>query len=44
MAKEGKSIAVVTDAGTPGISDPGMQLAAECVNQNIPTHPVPGPR
>lgn len=43
LAKSGHSIAVVSDAGTPGISDPGAQLAQECFKQNIPLHPIPGP-
>ena len=41
-AKNGKSIAVVSDAGTPGISDPGSQLAVALHKENIPVHPVPG--
>lgn len=40
--KEGKTVAVVTDAGTPGISDPGYVLVSECVRQNIPITPIPG--
>ena len=43
MIQHGKSIAVVSDAGTPGISDPGAELAAALVSQRIPVHPVPGP-
>ena len=42
-AKEGKSIAVVTDAGTPGISDPGSPLAAALARNDVPIHPIPGP-
>ena len=34
---------MVSDAGTPGISDPGAELAAALVSQRIPVHPVPGP-
>ncbi len=41
--KEGKNIALVTDAGTPGISDPGNVLVAEAVKNNIKTEPIPGP-
>lgn len=41
--KAGKSVAVVSDAGTPGISDPGFRLARECRRHNIPVVPVPGP-
>ena len=43
MIQHGKSVAVVSDAGTPGISDPGAELAAALVSQRIPVHPVPGP-
>jgi len=43
LAKNGNSIAIVSDAGTPGISDPGSQLAQACFEQDIPVHPVPGP-
>jgi 16S rRNA (cytidine1402-2'-O)-methyltransferase len=40
--KDGKSIAVVSDAGMPGISDPGALLAAEAIAAGIPVIPVPG--
>lgn len=43
MLQEGASIAVVSDAGTPGISDPGLQLAAACAAASVPVVPVPGP-
>lgn len=43
LAKAGKSIAVVSDAGTPGISDPGTELAAALATENVPIHPIPGP-
>ncbi|NTW59997.1 MAG: 16S rRNA (cytidine(1402)-2'-O)-methyltransferase [Nitrospirae bacterium] len=39
---EGKSIALVSDAGTPGISDPGYFLINLAVDQNIPVVPIPG--
>src|SRR5688572_9990978 len=39
---EGKSIAVVSDAGTPGVSDPGTELIQECVAAGIPVDPIPG--
>jgi 16S rRNA (cytidine1402-2'-O)-methyltransferase len=39
----GRSIALVTDAGTPGISDPGILLVREARAQGIPIVPVPGP-
>ena len=40
---EGKDIALVTDAGTPGISDPGYHLIRLAKEQNIPMTVVPGP-
>ncbi|CAM9259793.1 unnamed protein product [Chrysoparadoxa australica] len=43
LAQDGKSIAVVSDAGTPGISDPGQDLARDCANLGIPVIPIPGP-
>mmetsp|Transcript_9431 Transcript_9431/g.9497 ORF Transcript_9431/g.9497 Transcript_9431/m.9497 type:complete len:358 (+) Transcript_9431:235-1308(+) len=43
QALDGKSLAVVSDAGTPGISDPGRELAAGCAERCVPLHPVPGP-
>lgn len=38
----GENIAIVTDAGTPGISDPGFMLVRECVAKGIPTECLPG--
>jgi 16S rRNA (cytidine1402-2'-O)-methyltransferase len=40
--EEGKNIAVVSDSGTPGISDPGSVLVAESIKRNIPVTAVPG--
>jgi 16S rRNA (cytidine1402-2'-O)-methyltransferase len=40
--KEGKSIALVSDAGTPAVSDPGEELVRLCVAENIPVTAVPG--
>ncbi len=40
--KEGGRIAVVSDAGMPGISDPGGWLAAEAIAAGIPVVPIPG--
>ena len=39
----GKTVAVVSDAGTPGISDPGFRLVRACRRRNLPVVPVPGP-
>ncbi|MCF8449973.1 MAG: 16S rRNA (cytidine(1402)-2'-O)-methyltransferase [Taibaiella sp.] len=40
--QEGKVFALITDAGTPGISDPGFLLVRECVRNNIPVECLPG--
>ncbi|MCQ2011222.1 16S rRNA (cytidine(1402)-2'-O)-methyltransferase [Sporolactobacillus sp. STSJ-5] len=40
--ENGKNVALVTDAGTPGISDPGADLAAACIKHEIPVVPLPG--
>ena len=39
---EGKNIAVVTDAGTPGISDPGEEIVKEAIENSIEIVPIPG--
>jgi 16S rRNA (cytidine1402-2'-O)-methyltransferase len=41
--KADKNIAVVTDAGTPGISDPGQVLIKKAIENNISVIPIPGP-
>ena len=38
----GKNIAIVTDAGTPGISDPGEEIVKEAIKNNIDIIPIPG--
>ncbi|VXD19000.1 Ribosomal RNA small subunit methyltransferase I [Planktothrix serta PCC 8927] len=40
--RQGKAIALVTDAGMPGISDPGYELVKACIEANIPVIPIPG--
>ena len=39
---EGQNIALVTDAGTPGISDPGEEIVREAIENNIEIIPIPG--
>ncbi len=39
----GQSIALVSDAGTPGVSDPGAQIVAAALEAGIPVVPLPGP-
>jgi len=39
----GESIALITDAGTPGMSDPGLRLIRECVRRGLPFTIIPGP-
>ncbi len=41
-AKSGLDIALVSDAGTPGLSDPGSRLVREAIDARIPLVPVPG--
>jgi len=43
LLKEGKSIALVSDAGTPGILDPGYNIINLAIENNIPITVVPGP-
>ncbi len=38
----GESIALVSDAGTPGISDPGFMLSRECRRRGLPVETLPG--
>ncbi len=41
--KSGKIISLISDAGTPSISDPGSVLVKECINNEISIFPIPGP-
>ena len=41
--REGKKVALVTDAGTPGISDPGVHLLQEAIREGLPVEVLPGP-
>lgn len=38
----GESVAIVTDAGTPGVSDPGLELVEAAIDAGIPVDPIPG--
>ena len=40
---EGKILTLVSDAGTPALSDPGLSLINECILKKIPIFPIPGP-
>ena len=42
LLKEGKNIGLITDAGTPGISDPGEEIVKEAIKNNIEIIPIPG--
>lgn len=39
----GENVALITDAGTPGLSDPGLRLIRECINRDLPFTIIPGP-
>ena len=43
LLKSGETISLISDAGTPSISDPGLILVNECAKNNIKIIPIPGP-
>jgi 16S rRNA (cytidine1402-2'-O)-methyltransferase len=43
LLTNGTNCAMVSDAGTPLIADPGYKLVNECIKRNIPVSPIPGP-
>lgn len=43
LLKQGKSVAVVTDAGTPGIADPGYTLVRRAIDEELDVTMIPGP-
>lgn len=43
LMKEGQNIALITDAGTPGISDPGEELVKQCHEDGVTVTSLPGP-
>ncbi len=42
LLREGKNVAIVSDAGTPGISDPGSVIVGKCIEENIKFEVLPG--
>tara|TARA_Y100000590_G_scaffold463423_1_gene630148 strand:- start:211 stop:1065 length:855 start_codon:yes stop_codon:yes gene_type:complete len=41
--KEKKIVSLISDAGTPAISDPGLLLIKKCINEKLNVSPIPGP-
>ena len=42
LIRNGKIISIISDAGTPLLSDPGLILVKECIKQNLKIFPIPG--
>ena len=40
--ESGKNVLLISDAGTPGVSDPGFRLIGECIARNLPLEVIPG--
>ena len=40
---QGEKVALITDAGTPGLSDPGLRLIRACIERELPFTIIPGP-
>ncbi|HLM55198.1 MAG TPA: 16S rRNA (cytidine(1402)-2'-O)-methyltransferase, partial [Pyrinomonadaceae bacterium] len=43
LVEEGQTVALVSDAGTPGVNDPGYRVVRACVERDLTVVPVPGP-
>jgi 16S rRNA (cytidine1402-2'-O)-methyltransferase len=43
MIREGQALALVSDAGTPLVSDPGYKLVQAAIEEGLPVTPIPGP-
>ena len=43
ILKSNKIVSIISDAGTPGISDPGAIIVNECIKNDINIYPIPGP-
>ena len=43
MLRDGDSVAVISDAGSPGVSDPAYRIVRTAIDNNIPVVPIPGP-